>query len=320
VTTELRAVPPGVDPVLDAIARLRRAIGSVVHGKDPVVDLALTTVIAGGHLLLQDVPGVGKTTLAAALARAVGGSFARVQFTADLLPGDITGVSVLEPGTGRFVFRPGPIFANVLMADEINRTTPKTQSALFEAMEEGRVTVDGETRPLPKPFFVVATQNPYDFHGTFPLPDSQLDRFLMRVGMGYPDREAERLVLRRETLRAELPEPVVGPEQVLAMGRAANAVKVPREIEEYVLDLVRATREDGRLLRGVSTRGAQALYRAIRARALVAGRAYVVPEDVMDLAGPVLGHRVVPRVDGGPAGEGGPRAIAAMLDELPAPW
>jgi MoxR-like ATPase len=312
-----RAAP--TDPAV-TVARLRRAVGSIVRGKLQVIDLALTTVVAGGHLLLQDVPGVGKTTLASTLARAVGGSFARIQFTSDLLPGDITGVSVLEGSTGRFSFRPGPVFANVVMADEINRTTPKTQSALFEAMEEGRVTVDGETRLLPRPFLVVATQNPYDFHGTFPLPDSQLDRFLMRISMGYPDRESERAVLRRETTRPELAEATVSAVELAAVVEAAATVEMPTQIEECVLDLVRATREDARLLRGVSTRGAQMLYRAIRAYAVVQGRRFAVPEDLLDLAVPVLGHRVQPRLDGGPAGEGGPRAIAALLDDLPNAW
>jgi MoxR-like ATPase len=304
----------------DAVARLRAAIGGVVHGKPEAVDLALATVLAGGHLLVEDVPGVGKTTLASALARAIGGSFSRVQFTADLLPTDITGCGILEPGTGRFAFRAGPIFANVLMADEINRTSPKTQSALFEAMEEGRVTVDGETRQLPKPFVVIATQNPFDHHGTFPLPESQLDRFLMRIHIGYPDREAERAVLRRPSVRAELPDAVVTPDELVALERAVIEVAVPAEVEEYLLDLVRATREDSRLVRGVSTRGAQALYRAIRARAFVAGRNFVVPEDVLDLAVPVLAHRVVARIDGGAGGEGGARAIQAVVDGLPAPW
>src|SRR5688572_16815045 len=184
-----------------AVGRWREAVGSALLGKPVVVDLALTAVLAGGHLLLQDVPGVGKTTLAAALATAVGGTFARVQFTSDLLPADITGTNVLDPGTGRFVFRPGPLFANVVLADEINRTTPKTQSALFEAMEERQVTVDGTTRELPRPFLVLATQNPFDYHGTFQLPDSQLDRFLMRLAIGYPDRGTEREILRANERR-----------------------------------------------------------------------------------------------------------------------
>ncbi|MBW2254796.1 MAG: AAA family ATPase [Deltaproteobacteria bacterium] len=292
---------------------------SVIHGKGEVVDLALTAVFAGGHVLLQDVPGVGKTTLAAALAAAVGGTFSRIQFTADLLPGDITGVNVFDQRTAEFSFRAGPLFANVVLADEINRTSPKTQSALFEAMEEGAVTVDGQTRALPQPFLVVATQNPYDIHGTFPLPDSQLDRFLMRLTMGYPDRETERQVLRRSAVRRPVPEGAVETDEVLDLLAAAERVVVPEEVEDYVLDLTARTRNDARLLRGVSTRGAQALYRAARALALVQGRGYVVPEDILELAVPVLSHRVLPRIGGGPAGDGGVLAIAAILEELTPP-
>ncbi|TNE90173.1 MAG: MoxR family ATPase [Deltaproteobacteria bacterium] len=302
---------------LDAIARLKAAICAVVHGKDDVVELALTGILAGGHLLLEDVPGVGKTTLAASLASALGGSFSRIQFTADLLPGDITGMSIYE--NGEFAFRSGPLFANVVLADEINRTSPKTQSALFEAMEERRVTVDGRTRPLPSPFVVVATQNPYDVHGTFPLPDSQLDRFLMRIAMGYPDREAERAVLRRGGLKREAAATVATPEEVNGLVEAAGEVRVPDAVEDYLLDLVRVTREDQRLLRGVSTRGAQALYRAVRARALVQGRTFAIPEDIRALAVPVLAHRVLARIDGGPSGLGGARAIREILGSLPPP-
>lgn len=312
--------PNSPTSAVDAIARLRAAIGGVLHGKARVVDMALATALAGGHLLLEDVPGVGKTTLAASLAKAVGGRFARVQFTPDLLPSDLIGVNMLDTTTGRFAFREGPVFAHVVLADEINRTTPKTQSALLEAMEEGAVTVDGATRPLPQPFLVVATQNPFDHHGTFPLPDSQLDRFLLRVRLGYPDREAERAVLRREARRAGLDGPVISPDQLIELRDAAQRIDVPVAVEDHLLDLVAASRESPRLLRGVSTRGAQALHRAIRAWALVHGRAYVVPDDIRDLAVPVLGHRVLARIDGGPGGEGGPRAIAAILDELPPRW
>lgn len=301
----------------DAIGRLRGAVNAVVRGKTEVVDLALVTLLAGGHLLLQDVPGVGKTTLASALAEAVGGRFCRVQFTSDLLPGDITGVNVLDHGS--FVFRPGPLFANVVLADEINRTTPKTQSALFEAMAEGQITVDGETRQLPRPFFVVATQNPYDHHGTFQLPDSQLDRFLMRVSIGYPDRAAEREVLRQGGLaRARVPA-VSSEAEVVAMVEAAQQVRVPEVVEEYLLDLVAATREEASLIRGVSPRGAQALYRAIRARAYVERRDYAVPEDVRYLAGPVLAHRVLPRSGADALGAGGQRAIRSVLSRIPSP-
>ena len=277
----------------DSVSRLRDAVCSVVHGKDEVVELALTGVLAAGHLLLEDVPGVGKTTLAASLSAALGGVFSRIQFTSDLLPGDITGVSMLRDG--EFVFRPGPLFANVVLADEINRTSPRTQSALFEAMDEGRVTVDGDTRPLPAPFLVIATQNPHDVHGTFPLPDSQLDRFLMRIRMGYPDREAERAVLREGGRTRRVAECVVTPAEVLDLLAAADDVAVPAAIEDYILDIVRRTRDEPRLLRGVSTRGAQALYRAVRARALVRDRVYVIPEDVRVLAVPVLAHRIVTR-------------------------
>ncbi len=298
-----------------ALATLRAAVCEVLLGKEGVVDLALTCVLAGGHLLLQDVPGVGKTTLAATLAGAVGGSFHRVQFTSDLLPTDLTGVNVLDPGTGTFSFRPGPLFANVVLADEINRTTPKTQSALFEAMEERQITVDGCTRPLPSPFMVVATQNPYDFHGTFHLPDSQLDRFLMRLSLGYPDRLVERQILRMGT-RRPAPSAVMSAEQVVALMDAAHDVRVPELVEEYVLDLVRGTRSDARFVRGVSTRGAQALHRAVRAHALIRGRRYCIPEDVRELAVSVLAHRVVPRT-GGP--EAGVDAVRALLDEIPPP-
>jgi MoxR-like ATPase len=313
------AATPRPEPV-DAAQRAlllqaRAALNQCLHGKERLIDLALTTVVAGGHLLLEDVPGVGKTTLAAALARVIGGRFARVQCTADLLPGDVTGVSVLE--AGRFVFRPGPVFANVLLADEINRTSPKTQSALFEAMEEDHVTVDGETRPLPSPFTVIATQNPTDHHGTFPLPESQLDRFLMLLDVGYPDRDSEREVLRRPTTRAPLPEPLATPDAWADLRRAAAAMPMPAEIEDDLLDLVRATRETPRLLRGASTRGAQALHRAARAHAIVAGRSYVIPEDVRQLVLPVLAHRVIPRVDAGRGGAA--RALAALCAEREPP-
>ena len=255
----------------------------------------------------------------AALAGAVGGSFSRIQFTSDLLPADIMGGNVLDPSSGRFEFREGPLFANVVLADEINRTTPRTQSALFEAMAEGQVTADGETRLLPRPFLVVATQNPFDFHGTYALPDSQLNRFLMRLHVGYPDRDAERSVLQSSGRSRPVVRPVLGPDEVEGLIDAAASVHVSTEVEEYVLDLARSTRHDARLLRGVSTRGALALYRAIRAHALAQGRGFAIPEDVQRLAVPVLAHRVLPRSGGGPGGDGGHEAIRALLDELPAP-
>ncbi len=299
------------------VERLRTAVCSVVRGKSDAVDLALTAVIACGHLLVQDVPGVGKTTLAAALAAVLGGTFSRIQLTPDLLPSDLTGGNVIDRATGELAFRPGPLFANVVLADELNRTSPRTQSALFEAMEERQVTVDGVTRQLPRPFVVIATQNPFDHHGTYPVPESQLDRFLVRLSLGYPDRGSERELLRRASQRPAAGR-VLDPDGWAALIEAGERVRVPEPVEEYLLDIVTASRTDSRLIRGVSTRGAQALYRAVRAWALVRGRTYAIPEDVRTLAGPVLGHRVLART-GGPGGDGGPAAIAAVLDGVRAP-
>ena len=305
-------------------ARASRRVAEVVRGKDDVVELALVAVVAGGHVLLEDVPGVGKTTLATALARALGGSFRRIQFTSDLLPGDVTGVTVLAgPADGdparRFVFRPGPLFANVVLADEINRATPKTQSALLEAMNERAVSIDGVTHALPAPFVVLATQNPHDFHGTFPLPDSQLDRFLLRLNMGYPDRESEREILRRSLAPPGHDEAALDEAEVAALSAAVDGVAVHAEVEDYILDLVHRTRADPRLVRGVSTRGAQALHRACRALAIARERDFVVPEDVRELAVPVLAHRVLARTDGDRVGEGATTAVREILWELPAP-
>jgi MoxR-like ATPase len=298
----------------ERIDALRARVAQGVRGKDEVVELALVAVIAGGHILLEDVPGVGKTTLAWSLASALGGQFRRVQFTADLLPSDVLGTSVLRDGG--LEFRPGPIFGNVVLADEINRSPPKTQSCLLEAMNEGAVSADGVTRPLPRPFLVVATQNPFDDQGTFPLPESQLDRFLLRLSMGYPDRESERAVLRAGALDRPALAPVCDPAAVLELCALAEQTLVHPEVEDYLLDLIARTRADGRLLRGVSTRGAGALYRAVRAFALCRGRRYVIPEDVRALALPVLAHRVLPRAEGPHAAA---RALTELLRELPAP-
>lgn len=313
VPAALRADPA----VVEAVAALRAAVAGALRGKETAVDQALATVLAGGHLLLQDVPGVGKTTLAQALARALGGTFVRVQFTSDLLPADLTGTNILDPQTGTFRFRKGPLFANVVLADEINRTTPKTQSALFEAMEECQISVDGVSHPLPRPFFVVATQNPFDWHGTFQLPESQLDRFLVRIGIGYPDRGTEREILRACAPADRAPTRAVStPEVGERLLREAAAVVVPELVEEYLLDVVRGTRTDTRFVRGVSTRGAQALHRAVRAWALLQGRRIAVPEDVRAMAVPVLAHRILPRTPGGTADED---AVRSLLDELPPP-
>ncbi len=302
--------------VTGALAALRTEVERRVLGKSGVVELALVCVLAGGHLLLEDVPGVGKTTLGLALARALGGRFRRVQFTSDLLPSDILGATVLDPRTGVFSFRPGPIFANVVLADEINRTTPRTQSALLEAMNEGQVSVDGEPLALPDPFLVIATQNPHDYQGTWPLPDSQLDRFLVRTSMGYPAREAERAILRGDA-RAGDDAPAVGPAALACLRAEVGAVRVHAELEDYVLDLVAATRTSPLLARGVSTRGAEALLRAARALSRVRGREYVIPEDIRALAVPVLAHRVLARAETG--GDAGPAAIRAILSGLSPP-
>lgn len=299
--------------------RARAHVQAIVLGKDDVVEMALVSVVAGGHLLLEDVPGVGKTTLAGALAGALGGTLSRIQFTSDLLPGDITGVNVLDLEGGGFRFRRGPVFASVVLADEINRATPKTQSALLEAMSERRVTVDGERHALPEPFVVLATQNPHDFHGTFPLPDSQLDRFLMRLSIGYPGKEQERAILRSGRGRVGAAPVGLDLEEARALCQAVDAVSVHAEIEDLLLELVARTRSDARLLRGVSTRGAEALYRAIRALALARGRAFVIPEDLHALAVPVLAHRVVARSPGERVEDGAAQAIREILWELPAP-
>jgi MoxR-like ATPase len=289
-----------------------------VRGKQRQVELALVTVLAGGHLLIEDIPGVGKTTLATTLARVLGGGFKRVQFTSDLLPADLLGVNVLDPGSGRFGFRKGPIFTHVLLADEINRTTPRTQSALLEAMNERRVSLDGTTYELPHPFVVVATQNPHDHHGTFELPDSQLDRFLIRLSMGYADPEAERAILRSGGLSRARVQPVLEPAEVVALVERAHQVSVHADIEDYLLALAARTREDDRLLRGVSTRGLEALHRAARAHALLQGRDHCVPEDVQELILPVWGHRVLVR-----SGSGNGDAEAALREilwDVPAPF
>lgn len=282
-----------------ALGALRARVERQVFGKREVVDLALVCVLAGGHLLLEDVPGVGKTTLGLALARAIGGNFRRVQFTSDLLPADILGATVLDPRDTSLRFRPGPIFTNVLLADELNRTPPRTQSALLEAMNERQVSVDGETMALPDPFLVIATQNPHELHGTWPLPESQLDRFLLRTTMGYPDRSSERQILRGEARRGAEEGVAVSAEVLRSLKEAVAVVRVHEEIEDYVLDIVEATRTSPELARGVSTRGAEALLRAARGHALLAGRDYLIPEDVLDLTVPVLAHRVVPRSESG---------------------
>ncbi|MBZ5501848.1 MAG: MoxR family ATPase [Acidobacteriia bacterium] len=275
------------------LAELARLIARVVKGKEEVIQLALTTLLARGHLLIEDVPGVGKTTLAQALARSFHCSFQRIQFTSDLLPSDVIGVSVFNPATQGFDFKPGPIFANIIVADEINRTTPKTQSALLEAMNESQVTVDNDTHPLPKPFLVLATQNPIEHHGTYPLPESQLDRFLMRIRMGYPSRESEKEILRNHAGPVEESAPLMDAAGILAMQEAVSRVKVDESLLDYALEIVERTRHSEQLTLGVSPRGAVMLHRAAQARAFLQGRDYCLPDDFKRLIVPVFAHRVV---------------------------
>ncbi|OLB27798.1 MAG: ATPase [Acidobacteria bacterium] len=277
------------------VSQLQRSIGRAIFGKQEAIQLALVTLLARGHLLIEDVPGVGKTTLAQALAKSFHCSFQRIQFTSDLLPSDVLGVSVYNPENREFEFRHGPIFANVVLADEINRTTPRTQSALLEAMNEAQVSMDGKTQPLPQPFFVVATQNPVEHHGTYPLPESQLDRFLMRIKMGYPSHETEREILRNRIGDDPLEslDPVADLSEVLAMQEAVSHIKVDSSLHDYALEIVSRTRKTEQLALGVSPRGTLMLQRAAQARAFLDGRDYCLPDDFKQLAVPVFAHRVV---------------------------
>ncbi|TVQ98694.1 MAG: MoxR family ATPase [Deltaproteobacteria bacterium] len=276
------------------LQRLRRHVGTVFQGKAPVVDRALTGLVAGGHLLIEDVPGVGKTLLAQALAISVGLRFHRIQFTSDLLPADIIGVNIFDQRSSEFVFKPGPVFANVILADEINRTAPRTQSSLLEAMSEGQVSIEDVTHPLPRPFLVIATQNPLESHGTYPLPDSQLDRFLMRLAVGYPSRGVEREILLHRGQRNPVDDlqPVFDADTLIRLQATVDTVRFDESLADYIMDIVEASRQSARLTLGVSTRGALALQRACRAQALVQGRTFVTPDDVQQLAVPVLAHRI----------------------------
>jgi MoxR-like ATPase len=275
--------------------QLENALRKVIRGRDDILRLTVVSLIARGHLLIEGVPGVGKTTLGQALARALDCTFQRVQFTSDMLPSDVIGISIYSAVEQQFEFKRGPVFTNVLLADEINRTTPKTQSALLEAMNESQVTVDAHSYPLPQPFLVIATQNPVEHHGTYPLPESQLDRFLMRVRMGYPDSGAEREILRSEagTSQLEAMQPVLSAADVLEMQHAASEVRVDESLVSYALSMVRKTRESEQFSLGVSPRGSQMLYRAAQATAFLEGRTFCTPEDFKPLVVPVFAHRVV---------------------------
>ena len=300
------------------LSRLVDQISTIVVGKRPQVEDAVACLLAGGHLLIEDVPGVGKTTLAHALAVSLGLDFRRVQFTADLMPSDLIGVSVFERAQERFVFHPGPVFAQVLLADEINRAGPKTQSALLEAMEEHQVSVDNETRPLPEPFFVIATQNPSDQLGTYPLPESQLDRFLLRITLGYPDSAAERELLsggdRREA--AQQLGAVLPPADLLLAQQEVLAVRAAPPLLDYLQALIAATRSGRWFAQGLSPRAGIAVLRVAKARALMAGRDYVAPDDLQAILPQAIAHRVVP-VPG--AGRGAVEQVRAMIEATPIP-
>ncbi len=307
--------------IAETVAQLRDNIQKVIVGKDTVIDLALVAMLCEGHLLLEDVPGIGKTTLAKAIAASMGCSFRRIQFTPDLLPSDVTGIYYFNQKMQEFEYRPGPIMAQVVLADEINRATPRTQSALLEAMQERQVTVDIDTKLLPRPFLVLATQNPIELEGTFPLPEAQIDRFLMRLSIGYPSEQEENDILLRferedplETLA-----PVVDPETVIAMQRGVRTVKVEASVREYVVKVARATREHNEIELGVSPRGTMALYHTSQALAALRGRTFVLPDDVKFLAPFVLTHRILISSQTRLRGRRPEQIVAEIVDTVPAP-
>jgi MoxR-like ATPase len=305
-----------------ALAKLRENVGLAYRGEPRAVDLLLTALLSRGHVLIEDVPGVGKTTLARALGRSLSLDFRRIQFTSDTLPADVVGISVFHAATDRFEFHPGPIFANVVLADEINRATPKTQSALLEAMNETAVTIEAERRPLPQPFMVVATQNPVEYLGTYPLPESQMDRFFLRLSLGYPAADEEKMLLRRggaERVLAAIPA-VLSPSDVLALQGETETVNVSEKLLDYLHALVKETRKTAELRLPVSTRGAQALFRATQAHALLQGRAFATPDDVQAVAEAVLAHRILSMSsDGFGAGGREKEIVRRILDKVPVP-
>jgi MoxR-like ATPase len=321
----VEAPPVGFAPsaAFAKLAELEAALDSAIRGKPEVVRLSLVCLLARGHLLIEDVPGVGKTTLAHALARAVDGRFHRLQFTSDMLPSDVLGVTIYNAHAGAFEFKPGPIFTNFLLADEINRTTPKTQSALLEAMNEGQATIDGRSLPLPTPFMVIATQNPVEHHGTYPLPESQLDRFFMRLRIGYPDAASEREILRDFAANDRAPaEHLLSASDVIHLQDLVHRVTVDESLADYMLAIVERSRSHESLALGVSPRGSQALYRAAQALALVEGRDYALPDDVKRLAGPVFAHRIVVNARTAMAqrrGDLGDRVIEEILSQIDVP-
>jgi MoxR-like ATPase len=305
-----------------ALSKLRQNVALAYRGDGRAVDLVLTALLSRGHVLIEDVPGVGKTTLARALGRSLSLEFRRIQFTSDTLPADVLGISIFHSPSDRFEFHPGPIFANIVLADEINRATPKTQSALLEAMNESAVTVETERRALPQPFMVVATQNPVEYLGTYPLPESQMDRFFLRLNLGYPSADEEKMLLRRggtERVLSAIPA-VLGPAEVLALQQQAEQVAVSDRLLEYLHALVRASRDTSELRLPVSTRGAQALYRAVQAHAFLQGRSYATPDDAQTVAEPVLAHRILSvSSDGFGAGGREREIVRKILATVPIP-
>ncbi len=307
--------------IAESAARLRENIQKVIVGKADIIDLALIAILCEGHLLLEDVPGTGKTTLAKTIAASLGCTFRRVQFTPDLLPSDLTGIYYFNQKAQEFEFRPGPLMAQILLADEINRATPRTQSALLEAMQERQVTVDIATHVLPRPFLVMATQNPIELEGTFPLPEAQLDRFLMKVALGYPDEASENEMLLRFERSDPLDtlESVAEPRDILSMQEATRTVRVENSVRQYIVNICRATREHGDIMLGASPRATMALYRTCQARAAIDGRDFVIPDDVKAMAPPVLTHRLVVNPQTRLRGRIPEDVVREIVDTVPVP-
>ena len=310
-----------VGEIRSSAERIRAAVERVIVGKRAVIDRLLVALLAEGHVLIEDVPGIGKTKLARSLSQALGGSFHRIQFTPDLLPSDVTGSLVYDQGQGTFVFHPGPVFANIVLADEINRAGPRTQAALLEAMEERTVTVERQTHPLPRPFLVIATQNPVELEGTFPLPEAQLDRFFLSTAVGYPELDDERDMLRRYRAADPLSgvRAVVDPAELAGLIEAVKQVYIGPAVEDYLLDLVRRTREHEEVELGASPRAALALARAAQAQAAMAGRGFVIPDDVRELALPVLAHRIIPSARVELRGRSKAELLAEIVASVPVP-
>ena len=313
--------PAQINEAKQALDRLRANMRVTIRGKDDVIDQVMVCLVAGGHLLIEDLPGVGKTTLAYSLARSMDCAFSRIQFTSDLLPSDVTGVAIYDETVKEFVFKKGPVFANVVLADEINRATPKTQSALLEAMEERQVTVDGVTHQVPEPFFVIATQNPIEYEGTFPLPEAQLDRFLLRVRLGYPSAKEELAIMESQEKAhpIESLKPVATPEEILYLQQTATDVYVDPLVRDYIVALVDATRKRPEVALGASPRAVLGLFRASRALAMVRGRDYVVPDDVKALAESVMAHRIIVSAAARMRGADSPTVVSELLGEVAVP-